>query len=54
MFEFFFKYPSIVFSKGQFVLLGPWPKWLLAVLLLGDCRGAGRADVPEICLLPRR
>ncbi len=39
MFEFFFKYPSIVFSKGQFVLLGPWPKWLLGVLLLAIASG---------------
>ena len=35
----FFKYPSIVFSKGEFVLLGPWPKWLLGVLLLAIAAG---------------
>jgi uncharacterized membrane protein len=35
MFELLFKYPSIVFSKGDFVLLGAWPKWLLALLLVG-------------------
>lgn len=29
MFEFFFKYPVSVFSKGTFVLLGSWPKWAL-------------------------
>jgi uncharacterized membrane protein len=29
MFEFLFKYPASVFSKGTFVLLGSWPKWLL-------------------------
>jgi uncharacterized membrane protein len=29
MFEFLFKYPANVFSRGTFVLLGPWPKWLL-------------------------
>src|ERR1700742_4959428 len=29
MFEFLFKYPASVFSKGNFVLLGSWPKWLL-------------------------
>lgn len=29
MFEFFFKYPSTVFSKGSFVLLGSWPVWTL-------------------------
>jgi len=25
MFEFLFKYPATVFSKGQFVLLAAWP-----------------------------
>jgi hypothetical protein len=34
MFEFFFKYPPTVFSKGTFVLLGSWPVWLLVVLVL--------------------
>ncbi|MCU1294426.1 MAG: hypothetical protein JWP08_3276 [Bryobacterales bacterium] len=29
MFEFLFKYPASVFSKGTFVLLGSWPKWVL-------------------------
>lgn len=29
MFEFLFKYPASVFSKGNFVLLGSWPKWAL-------------------------
>ena len=29
MFEFLFKYPSAVFSKGTFVLLGAWPLWTL-------------------------
>ncbi len=29
MFEFLFKYPASVFSKGTFVLLGTWPRWLL-------------------------
>ncbi len=29
MFEFLFKYPATVFSKGKLVLLGPWPAWLL-------------------------
>ncbi len=31
MFEFFFKYPGAVFQKGQFVLLGAWPVWILAL-----------------------
>ena len=34
MFEFFFKYPATVFSRGQFVFLAPWPVWLLAVAVL--------------------
>src|SRR5579884_516226 len=41
MFEFLFKYPAGVFSKGTFVLLGTWPRWALglsiaaAVLAIG-------------------
>jgi len=34
MFQFLFKYPAATFSKGQFVLLGPWPKWALLLLVL--------------------
>src|ERR1039457_2111641 len=34
MFEFLFKYPRAVFTKGDFVLLGAWPKWILALLIL--------------------
>jgi len=29
MFEFFFKYPMAVFSRGTFVLLGGWPRWVM-------------------------
>ena len=29
MFEFLFKYPASVFSRGTFVLLSTWPRWLL-------------------------
>lgn len=36
MFEFFFKYPPAVFSKGKFVLLGSWPVWVLAALILAS------------------
>jgi len=32
MFELLFKYPSAVFRKGQFVLLGKWPAWLLVLV----------------------
>ena len=35
MFEFLFKYPPSVFSKGTFVLLGSWPHWLLTAAILG-------------------
>jgi uncharacterized membrane protein len=30
MFELLFKYPAGIFHKGHFVLLTPWPLWLLA------------------------
>ena len=33
MFEFLFKYPAAVFSKGTFVLAGGWPLWLLWALI---------------------
>lgn len=37
MFELLFKYPSIVFSKGQLVLLGSWPVWvLIAAIAVGS------------------
>jgi uncharacterized membrane protein len=39
MFEFLFKYPRAVFSKGEWVLLGSWPKWILILLLLGAAGG---------------
>jgi len=29
MFQFFFKYPVATFSKGQILLLAPWPAWVL-------------------------
>ena len=34
MFQFFFKYPVPVFTKGHFVLLSAWPAWLLPVLIV--------------------
>ncbi len=40
MFQFFFKYPSPVFTKGQFVLLSAWPAWLLPVLIVAGFRCA--------------
>jgi len=41
MFEFFFKYPAAVFSKGDFVLLGGWPKWILCLLVIGAAAALG-------------
>ncbi|HUE22459.1 MAG TPA: vWA domain-containing protein [Bryobacteraceae bacterium] len=39
MFEFFLKYPRSVYSRGQFALLGAWPKWMLALLILSAAAG---------------
>src|ERR1700690_2682694 len=39
MFEFLFKYPSSVFSKGTFVLLAGVPKWVLAVAVIAVAVG---------------
>jgi uncharacterized membrane protein len=50
MFEFFFKYPLAVFTKGKFVLLGAWPGWILLLLAVGSAVGLGllvRARIPE-------
>jgi uncharacterized membrane protein len=33
MFEFFFKYPPAIFSKGKLALMTPWPLWLLLALI---------------------
>src|SRR5258705_2632868 len=39
MFQFLFKYPGPVFKKGRFVLLSPWPAWLLLVLIIAAAGG---------------
>jgi uncharacterized membrane protein len=39
MFEFLFKYPPAIFSKGKFVLLSPWPIWLMVVLIVAAAAG---------------
>ena len=39
MFQFLFKYPVPVFTKGRFVLLGGWPAWALAVLIVAVAGG---------------
>ena len=41
MLELFFKYPSSVFSKGTFVLLGGWTTWLLIAAILAAAVGLG-------------
>jgi len=41
MFEFLFKYPEAVFSRGTFVLLGGWPIWLLVLAILAAAAGLG-------------
>ena len=50
MFEFLFKYPRTVFSRGEFVLLGAWPKWILFILLLAAAGGLAwliRSKLPQ-------
>jgi uncharacterized membrane protein len=39
MFEFFFKYPRSVYARGQFALLGAWPKWMLVLLIVAAAAG---------------
>src|SRR5580693_4701109 len=39
MFEFFFKYPRSLYARGQFALLGAWPKWMLVLLILAVAAG---------------
>lgn len=34
MFEFFFKYPRSAYARGQIALLGAWPTWVLALLIV--------------------
>ena len=41
MFEFFFKYPIPVFTKGRLVLLGSWPGWVLLLLIVASVAGLG-------------
>jgi uncharacterized membrane protein len=39
MFEFFFKYPRSLYARGQFSLLGAWPKWMLVLFILVAAAG---------------
>ena len=50
MFEFLFKYPSALFSRGEFALLGGWPRWVLVLLVLtvaGALAWRIRSGLPE-------
>jgi uncharacterized membrane protein len=50
MFEFFFKYPLPVFTKGKYILLGAWPGWVLALLITAFAGGLAwmiRRRLPE-------
>jgi uncharacterized membrane protein len=39
VFEFFLKYPRSVYARGQFSLLGAWPKWMLVLAILAAAAG---------------
>jgi len=41
MFEFFFKYPHSAYTRGQFALLGAWPKWVLGLAIVAAAVGLG-------------
>jgi uncharacterized membrane protein len=41
MFEFFFKYPMPVFTRGKLVLLSAWPGWVLLLLVVIAAIGLG-------------
>src|SRR3984957_11550016 len=50
MFEFFFKYPIPVFTKGKLILLGAWPGWVLLLLTVASVAGLGlliRSRLPD-------
>src|SRR5277367_692147 len=50
MFEFLFKYPIPVFTKGKLILLGSWPGWVLLLLIVASVAGLGwliRRGLPE-------
>jgi uncharacterized membrane protein len=50
MFEFFFRYPIPVFTKGRWILLGTWPGWVLLLLIVVAASLLGwliRSRLPE-------
>jgi uncharacterized membrane protein len=57
MFEFLFKYPSALFARGEFALLGGWPRWVLVLLVLtvaGVLAWRIRSRLPEAAHSLRR
>ncbi len=50
MFQFLFKYPQSAYARGQVALLGAWPKWILALLIIAAAVAIAwriRAHLPE-------
>ena len=50
MFQLLFKYPASIFSKGNFVLLGSWPRWALLLLVIAASAGLAfliRSRLPQ-------
>ncbi len=41
MFQFLFNYPTAIFSKGELILLGSWPRWILWLLVVVVAAGLG-------------
>ena len=51
LFQLLFKYPASAFAKGELVLLGRWPVWVLVLLLITVPAGLAvvvRARVPHV------
>jgi uncharacterized membrane protein len=56
MFEFLFKYPRSVYARGQFALLGAWPKWMLVLAILAAAAGLAwliRSHLPRAAPIVR-
>jgi uncharacterized membrane protein len=50
VFEFFFKYPRLVYKSGHFALLGAWPVWILGLLIVAAALGLAwltRSRMPD-------
>src|SRR5580658_1372914 len=56
MFEFLFKYPRSMYARGQFALLGAWPKWSLVLMIVAAAAVLAwliRSRLPEAAPLLR-